>query len=73
MQIENSPSLFLPKLAAVLLIVVFLSGMVEFVCLAVTAKQSNYSITNETSKLFSTPGQRQAPMPKLTSEVDVQH
>jgi hypothetical protein len=68
---EQSPSLFLPKLAVMLLIAVFLTGMAEIVCLAISAKQSNYSITNETSKLFSAPEHVHAPNAQLTNEIQV--
>jgi nitrate reductase gamma subunit len=71
MYIEKSPSLFLPKLAILLLMAVVLSGMIEIACLAVSAKQSNYSIANETSKLFSTPNHLNAPKAQLTNEVEV--
>jgi nitrate reductase gamma subunit len=71
MYIEKSPSLFLPKLAILLLMAVVVSGMVEIVCLAVSAKQSNYSITNETSRLFSTPNHLDAPKAQLTNEIQV--
>jgi hypothetical protein len=71
MQIEKSPSLFLPKLALVILMAVFITGIAEIVCLAVSAKQSNYSIANETSKLFSKPDGLNAPKAQLTNEIEL--
>lgn len=68
---EQSPSLFLPKLAAVLLLAIIVSGMAEIVALATTAEKSHYSITSETSKLISKPGKAQAPSTQLTHQVEV--
>jgi hypothetical protein len=66
---ERSPSLFLPKLAAVLFIAVFLSGMAEIVCLARSAQASHYSIANETSKFMSKPDHVSGS--KVSNEVDL--
>jgi hypothetical protein len=66
---ETAPSLFLPKLAALLLLVVFLSGMVEIVCLATSAQKTNYSIVNETSKLISNPSKAHVPTTQISSQV----
>jgi hypothetical protein len=40
MHTEKSPSLLLPKLAAMLFVAMFLSGMSEIICLATTTNQS---------------------------------
>jgi hypothetical protein len=48
---ERSPSLLLPKLTAILLVIVFLSGMSEIIFLAKYARQNTYTTANVTSKL----------------------
>jgi hypothetical protein len=54
---ETRPSLLLIKLSALVLLAVFLSGIVEIVCLAVYAHKTNYSIFSVTEKGFSKPEQ----------------
>ena len=48
---ERPNSLLLPKVTAILLVVIFLSGMTEIIFLATYARQNNYSTVNVSSKL----------------------
>lgn len=50
---ERRPSLFLTHFAAVLFIVIFLSGMTEFICLAAYEHQNNYPEIVAATNLFS--------------------
>ncbi len=68
---EKTPSLFLPKLAALLFVAVFLSGLAEIVLLATSAEKSHYSITSETSKLISPPTKAHAPTTQLLHQTSL--
>ena len=50
---EKSPSLFLPRLVAVLLIIILLSGMTEITFLAASFKhRNNYKLVDEKFKVL---------------------
>jgi hypothetical protein len=50
---ERPNSLLLPKVTAILLVVIFLSGMTEIIFLATYARQKNYNTVNVSSKFTS--------------------
>jgi hypothetical protein len=59
---ETYPSLLLPKLTAILLVVIFLSGITEIVCLTTYARQTKYETENVSLKLNGKTNQTNLPV-----------